>query len=173
VSANFTLRVSDERKERLCLEAEPKPSAHGVHAMSMDATGQEFPVSGCGYPDPVMEGDGPPADHRMDFYADRDTTGRRLMTEVYAGIVAYRAEHGGNPTEAAQVMSRVHQTPATQNYEMRVSTGRNGFCLVAQPREYPDDVHSWAVDARGHLFDIASCHGAPVDSLGGTPAAEP
>ncbi|MBV9109594.1 MAG: hypothetical protein JO306_09330 [Gemmatimonadetes bacterium] len=170
---NFTLRVSDDSKERLCLEAEPKPGVSGVHAMSMDAKGEQFPVSGCGYPDPIMQPGGDAAtDRPADLYADRDTTGRRLMAEVYAGIVAYRAEHGRDPTELAQVTSGVHQTPASRIYAMHVSHGRNGFCVIAQPQEYPDDVHSWGVDAKGLLYDTAVCKGEAVDSLHAAPAAD-
>jgi Tfp pilus assembly protein PilE len=170
---NFTLRVSNDSKDRLCLEAEPKPGVSGVHAMSMDAQGEQFPLSGCGYPDPIMQPPGGAAtDPGSPLYADRDTTGRRLMTEVYEGIAAYRAEHGRDPTELAQVTSRVHQTPASRIYAMRVSSGPNGFCVIAQPREYPDDVHSWGVDVKGLLFDTAVCKGQPIASLAPTPAAD-
>jgi type II secretory pathway pseudopilin PulG len=172
-SANYTLRIASAEKNRLCVEVDPKPGASGVYAMSMDGTGKQYYVAGCGYSDGTPAVGSAVDDGPNPLYADGDTTGRRMMTEVYQGIVAYRAEHGRDPTKVAQVLSLVHQTPATRNYAMHVSNGRNGFCVVAQPREYPDDVHSWAVDAKGLLFDGAVCMGEAVDSLDRAPVAEP
>jgi hypothetical protein len=115
----------------------------------------------------------PPAGARTDFSEPPDTVGYRLMTEVYGGIAAYRAEHGREPAELGQVLSHVHETAATQVYVMHATEGRNGFCVVAEPRAYHPNRHAWAVDAKGLLFDKSVCMGQAVDVLDPAAVTDP
>jgi Tfp pilus assembly protein PilE len=168
-AAQFTLEVSAASDRELCLEAVPTPAAgREVSALSMDVDGAIYRAAGCSGEPYDWASVSPPTG------AGGAEGARQMMREVYEGIVAYHAENGAYPTELADVVTRVHDTPAAAEYTMGVIRREGGVCVVAVSRGAGTDILS--VDQDGKLYDDATCTGTVLETFtapagGGGPAA--
>ncbi|HEX8904670.1 MAG TPA: zinc-ribbon domain-containing protein, partial [Longimicrobiaceae bacterium] len=109
----YDFEVSAAGDRDLCLEAVPKPAA-GVRPLSMDAEGRLHRAPGCS---------GDAEDYRTGETSSAPGLGgsagaRELLRQVYAGVVAYRAEHGRDPADLGDVLGHVRDTRAAVEFSV-------------------------------------------------------
>ena len=157
----YTLEVSAASDRELCLEAVPTPAAgRDVNALSMDVDGGIYRSAGCS---------GEPHDWVPPEIAGPSGAegARQMMHEVHEGIVAYHAEHGQYPTTTADVLTRVHDTPASRDFTMAViqNNETGGVCVAAVPRGSAEGKEPLSVDQDGKLYDDATCTGTVLETF--------
>jgi type II secretory pathway pseudopilin PulG len=154
----------------ICLEARVKRGAD-VQPLSMDSAGTIYHDEGCAgetlgeartsaYQPPALE----------DVPGEGGEAGARtLLREIYLGVVEYRAEHGGDPTELSQVLRHVHFTRATNENVLEVGRSGGHLCVSASAKS---GGHALSVDGEGRLYGGDACAGAVLEQLDSTVAKD-
>lgn len=158
----YTLEISAASDRELCLEAVPTPAAgRDVRALSMDVDAGIYRSAGCSgdpynWAEPVQV-EGPSGQEGA----------RQMMREVHESIVAYHAENGQYPSTISDVVTRVHDTPASRDYTLAVirNPESGGVCVVAAPRALVAGTEPMSVDQDGKLYDDATCTGTVLETF--------
>lgn len=155
----YTLEISAASDRDLCLEAVPRPGMD-VNALSMDVTGSIYRSAGCsGEPGYIMP-QGPSGQDGI----------RQILREVHAGMVAHHAEHGEYPRTIADVLTRVHDTPASSKVSVAiVHADGKSICVIAA--SLVEGLNPMSVDQDGNLYDDVTCHGHVVERFTDAAAA--
>ncbi|HEU4560411.1 MAG TPA: hypothetical protein VFS20_21350 [Longimicrobium sp.] len=170
----YAVEVSAASDRDLCLEAVPTPAAgRDVNALSMDADGSIYRSAGCSGEPYVLVPSAPGG-------ASGEEGARQMMREVHEGIVAYRMRHGTYPTDKGDMLTRVHDTQASHDYNLVLTRAEaDGVCMGAVAKSGVEGPRLLSVDHDGKLYDNPTCTGTVLETFtatagdGGPSSAEP
>lgn len=150
---HYTLQISTDGERLQCLDAVPASS--DWPAVSMDSVGSIFHAAGCSG-EPYLS-----VPHGLSGNAG----GEQIIREVYASVQAYRNEHAANPTTLPDVVTQVHDSPAGEEYEVKLVRSGDDLCAAAVPRAGTTGLAAYSVDQKGYMYQSAACEGDVIEEL--------
>jgi type IV pilus assembly protein PilE len=153
----YDLEVSAASDNELCLEAVSARGNASLKALSMDQNGSIYHVAGCSG-EPYLS---------VPTGSGGDEGARQIMREVYESVQSYKAARGQYPTQLTDVVAKVHDSPAGEEFRVMLvhADETRGLCAAAVPRAPRSGLQAISVDESGKLYDGFTCSGTPIDDF--------